>query len=153
MVMRFREDNPAIMFLADHYIQKDIFAFVDTDGSFDVKPRDTADIIKKSVDVNENMKMQIIDNHMPRENFKFPERHYVDKSRKTGMRSLYCQASWLKRQQFIAHSLKENGIFHVSFFQLNLHTVSEPNVLFRNHTRIGKKFMTIFSLMKLSNIT
>ena len=93
--MRFREDNPAIMFLADHYIQKDIFAFADTDGSFDVKPRDTADIIKKSVDVNENMKMQIIDNHMPRENFKFPERHYVDKSRKTGMRLLYCQTSWL----------------------------------------------------------
>ena len=44
-------------------------------------------------------------------------------------------------------------VFHVSFFKLNLHTVSEPNVLFRNHTRTGKTFMTIFPLMKLCNST
>ena len=31
------------------------------------------------------------------------------------------------------------SVFHVSFSQLNLRTVSEPNVLFRNHTRTGKK--------------
>ena len=63
--MRFREDNPDVMFLADHYIQKDMFAFVDTDGRFDVQPRDIADIIYKSVDVDGNMKMQIINNRMP----------------------------------------------------------------------------------------
>ena len=74
-----------------------MFDFVDTDGSFDVQPRDMVDIIKKSVDVDENMKMQIINNHMPRSNVKFPERHYADKSRKTEMRSLYCQASWFER--------------------------------------------------------
>ena len=155
MVMGFREDNPAAIFLANHYIEKDMFAFVDTDGSFEVQPRDIADTIKKSVDVDENIKMQIINDCMPRANFKFPERHYLDKSRKTGMRSLYCQASWFKRYQFIAYSVKEDGVFclPLSFFQLNLHTVSEPNVLFRNHTRTGKKFMTIFPLMKLSNIT
>ena len=129
-----------------------MFAFSDTDGSFDVQPRDIADIIKMSVDVDENMKMQIINNRMPRTNFKFPERHYADKSRKTGMRSLYCQASWFKRYQFIAYSVKEDGVFHVFFFQLNLYTVSESNVLFRNYTLIGKKFMTIFPLMKLSII-
>ena len=88
-----------------------MFAFVDTDGRFDVQPRDIADIIYKSVDVDGNMKMQIINNRMPRANFKFPERHYVDKSRKTGMRSLYCQASWFKRYQFIAYSVKEDGVF------------------------------------------
>ena len=88
-----------------------MFAFVDTDGSFDVQPGDIADIIKMSFDVDENMKMQIINNRMPRANFKFPERHYVDKSRKTGMRSLYCQASWFKRYQFIAYSVKEDGVF------------------------------------------
>ena len=74
-----------------------MFDFVDTEGSFDVQPRDMVDIIKKSVDVDENMKMQIINNHMPRSNFKFPERHYADKSRKTEMRSLYCQASWFEK--------------------------------------------------------
>ena len=88
-----------------------MFAFVDTDGRFDIQRRDIADIIYKSVDVDENMKMQIINNRMPRANFKFPERHYVDKSRKTGMRSLYCQASWFKRYQFIAYSVKEDGVF------------------------------------------
>ena len=31
------------------------------------------------------------------------------------------------------------SVFHLSFFQLNLHTVSDPNVLFRKQTRIGKK--------------
>ena len=31
------------------------------------------------------------------------------------------------------------SVFHVSFFQLNLHTVSESNTLFQNYTRIGKK--------------
>ena len=82
MVMGFSEDNPAVMFLADHCIQKDIFAFVDTGGSFGVQPGDIADFIKMSVDVDENMKMQIINNRMPRANFKFPERQYVDKSRK-----------------------------------------------------------------------
>ena len=70
-----------------------MFAFLDTDGSFHVQPRDIADIIKKSVDIDENMKMQIIIDRMHRANFKFPERHYADNSRKTGMRSLYCQAS------------------------------------------------------------
>ena len=59
-----------------------MFAFADTDGSFNVQPRDIANIIKKSADVDENMKMQIINNRMPRANFKFPERQYVDKSRK-----------------------------------------------------------------------
>ena len=88
-----------------------MFAFLDTDDSYDVQPRDIADIIKKSVDVDENMKMQIINNRMPRANFKFPERHYADKSRKIGMRSLYCQASWFKRYQFIAYSVKEDGVF------------------------------------------
>ena len=88
-----------------------MFVFVDTDGSFDVQPRDIADIIKKSVDVDENMKMQIINNRMPRANFKFPGRHYVDKSRKTGMRLLYCEASMFKRYQFIACSVKEDGLF------------------------------------------
>ena len=88
-----------------------MFAFLDTDGSFDVQPRDIADITKKSVDVDENMKMQIINNRMPRANFKFPERHYADKSRKTGMRSLFCQASWFKRYQFIAYLVKEDGVF------------------------------------------
>ena len=57
--------------------------------------------------------MQIINNRMPRENFKFPERHYADKSRKTGMRSLYCQASWFIRYQFIAYSVKEDGVFYL----------------------------------------
>ena len=47
MVMRFREDNPAAIFLADHYTEKDMFAFVDTDGSFEVQPRDIADTIKE----------------------------------------------------------------------------------------------------------
>ena len=55
--MGFREDNPAVTFLADYYIQKDMFAFLDIDGSFDVQSRDIADIIKKSVDIDENMKM------------------------------------------------------------------------------------------------
>ena len=66
---------------------------------------------------------------MLRANFKFPQRHYADKSRKTGMRSLHCQASWFKRYQFIEYSVKEDGVsvFHASFFQINLHTVSEPN--------------------------
>ena len=81
------------MFLADHYIYKDMFAFLDTDDSFDVQPRDIADIIKKSVNVDEDNKMQIINNRVPQANFKFPERHYADKSRKTEVRSLYCQAS------------------------------------------------------------
>ena len=31
------------------------------------------------------------------------------------------------------------SVFHVSFFKLNLHTVSESNTLFQNYTRIGKK--------------
>ena len=63
MVIGFREDNHAIMFLADHYIQKDIlFAFLDTDRGFDVQPRDIADIIKMSDDVDENMKIQIVNN-------------------------------------------------------------------------------------------
>ena len=48
---------------------------------------------------------------MPRAIFKFPERHYADKSRKTGMRSLYCQAFWFKRYQFIAYSVIEDGGF------------------------------------------
>ena len=65
MVMGFSKDNPAVMFLADYYIQKDVFAFVDTDGSFDVQPRDIADMIKKIVDVDENNQMQIINNRMP----------------------------------------------------------------------------------------
>ena len=65
MVMGFSKDNPAVMFLADYYIQKDMFAFVDTDGSFDVQPRDIADMIKKIVDVDENNQMQIINNRMP----------------------------------------------------------------------------------------
>ena len=34
-----------------------MFAFLDTDSSFDVQPRDIADVIKKSVDVDENMKI------------------------------------------------------------------------------------------------
>ena len=42
-----------------------MFAFVDTDGSFDVQPRDIADMIKKIVDVDENNQMQIINNRMP----------------------------------------------------------------------------------------
>ena len=88
-----------------------MFAFLDADGSFDVQPQDIADIIKKSVDIDKNMKMQIINNRMLRANFKFPERHYADKSRKTGMRSLYCQASRFKRYQFIAYSVKEDGVF------------------------------------------
>ena len=84
-----------------------MFAFADTDSSFDVQPRNhIADIIKRNVDVDENMKMQIINNSMPRANFKFPDRHYVDKSKKTGMRSLYCQTSWFKRYQLIAYSVK-----------------------------------------------
>ena len=103
--MGFREDNPAVMFLADHYIQKDMFTFLDTDGSFDVQPRDIADIIKNSVDVDETIEMQFINNRMPQANFKFPERYYADKSIKTGMRSLYCQVSWFKRYQFIAYSV------------------------------------------------
>ena len=69
-----------------------MFAFLDTDGSFDFQPRDIADTIERSVDVDENMKIQIINNCMPRENFKFLERHYADKSRNIGMRSLHCQA-------------------------------------------------------------
>ena len=60
-----------------------MFTFLDNDGSFDVQLRDNADIIKESVDVDENMKMQIINNCMPRANVKFPERQYADKSRKT----------------------------------------------------------------------
>ena len=88
-----------------------MFAFLDTDGSFDFQPRDVADIIKKSVDVDENIKMEIINNRMPRANFKFHERHYADKSRKTVMRSLYCQASWFKRYQFIAYSVKKDDVF------------------------------------------
>ena len=43
-----------------------MFVFVDTDGSFDVQLRDIADIIKKSVaDVDENMKLHIINNRLP----------------------------------------------------------------------------------------
>ena len=42
-----------------------MFAFVDTDGRSDIQPRDIADIIYKSVDVDGNMKMQIINNRMP----------------------------------------------------------------------------------------
>ena len=41
-----------------------MFAFLDIYGSFDVQPRDIADIIKTSVDVYENMKIQIINNSM-----------------------------------------------------------------------------------------
>ena len=39
-----------------------LFAFLDTDRSFDVQPRDIADIIKMSDDVDENMKIQIVNN-------------------------------------------------------------------------------------------
>ena len=109
--MGFREDNPAVIFLADHHIQKDKFLFLDTDDSFGVQPRDIADIIKNSVHIDENIKMQIINNCIPEAIFKFPECHYADKSRKTGNRSLYCQASWFKIYQFIAYSVKEDGVF------------------------------------------
>ena len=35
--------------------------------------------------------------------------------------------------------IEDGGVaFHVSFFQLNLRTISKPNNLFQNHTRIGK---------------
>ena len=44
--------------------RKIMFAFLDIYGSFDVQPRDIADIIKTSVDVYENMKIQIINNSM-----------------------------------------------------------------------------------------
>ena len=109
--MGFREDNPAVIFLADHHIQKDMFLFLDTDDSFGVQPRDIVDIIKNSVHIDENIKMQIINNCIPEAIFKFPECHYADKSRKTGNRSLYCQASWFKIYQFIAYSVKEDGVF------------------------------------------
>ena len=89
-----------------------MFAFVDTDGSFDVQPGDIADIIKMSFDVDENMKMQIINNRMPRANFKFPGRHYVDKSRKTRISSLYCQASWFK-------IIKKSIIKSIEFYNTN----------------------------------
>ena len=50
--------------------------------------------------------------------------------------------------------IEDGGVaFHVSFSQLNLRTVFKRNNLFQNHTRIGKKSMTIFPLMKLSSIT
>ena len=88
-----------------------MFAFLDTDGSFDFQPRDISYIIERSVDVDENMKMQIINNCMPRENFKFLERRYTDKSRNIGMRSLYCRAFWFKRYQFIVYSVNEDGVF------------------------------------------
>ena len=88
-----------------------MFAFLDIYGSFDVQPRDIADIIKTSVDVYENMKIQIINNSMAWANFKFLECHYANKSRKTGKKSLYCQASWFKRYQFLAYSVKEDGAF------------------------------------------
>ena len=55
--------------------------------------------------------MQIINNCIPEAIFKFPECHYADKSRKTGNTSLYCQASWFKIYQFIAYSVKEDGVF------------------------------------------
>ena len=82
MIMGFREDNPAVMFLVDHYIQKNVFAFLDTDvTSALMSNQQILQIsLKKSVDVDENMKMQIINNRMTRANFKFPERHYAHKS-------------------------------------------------------------------------
>ena len=132
-----------------------MLAFVDTDGRFDVQPRHIADIMKKSVDVDENMKIQIVNNRMPRANFKFPKRHYGDKSRKTGMRSLYCQTSWFKRYQFIAYSVQEDMTSFLSSMYLfsNSTYIRFPSQMsFRNHTQIGKEFMTIFPLMKLSNI-
>ena len=55
--------------------------------------------------------MQIINNCIAEANIKFPECHYADKSRKTGKKSLYCQASWFKIYQFIAYSVKEDGVF------------------------------------------
>ena len=109
--MGFREDNPTVIFLADHHIQKDMFPFLDTDGSFGIQPKDIADIIKNSVHIDENIKIQIINNCIAEANIKFPECHYADKSRKTGKKSLYCQASWFKIYQFIAYSVKEDGVF------------------------------------------
>ena len=134
-----------------------MFAFVDTDGSFDVQPGDIADIIKMSFDVDENMKMQIINNRMPRANFKFPERHCVDKSKKTGMRWLYCQASRFKRHQFIHCLLSERRWCFLSsmyLFSNSTYTRFPSRIpYFKTIHELEKKFMTIFPLMKLFNIT
>ena len=48
--------------------RKILFSFLDTDDCFDARPRDIVDIFKKSVDVDENMKMQITNNRMSRAN-------------------------------------------------------------------------------------
>ena len=47
-----------------------------------------ADMIKNNVDADKDMEMQIINIHIPRENFKFSELLYKDQFSRT--RSLYC---------------------------------------------------------------
>ena len=131
---------------------KIMFAFLDIYGSFDVQPRDIADIIKTCV-VYENIKIQIINNSMAWANFKFPECHYANKSRKTGKKSLISKLLGLKDINSLHTQWKKMvfSVFHVSFFQLNLCMVFEPDVLFWNHTCIGKKLWW-FLHMKLSSI-
>ena len=112
------------------------------------------------------MKMQIIKNRNPRENFKLSELLYKDQFKK--VERDHCIVKLLGLKDISLLHTQQNKmafpIFHV--FLLNLHMISEPNVSFQNRIQTGKfmneitwqlhdiiKFMSIIPLRKLCIIT
>ena len=65
-----------------------MYCLIFLDGKSRFEPTCIADMIKKNVDADKNMKMEIINNRIPRENFKFSELLYKDQFTRT--KSLYC---------------------------------------------------------------
>ena len=88
MVMRFREDIILLLCFLLIITSRKMYCVIFLDAKSRFEPTYIPDMIKKNVDADKNMKMQIINNRIPRKNFKFSELLYKDQFSRTG--PLYC---------------------------------------------------------------
>ena len=109
-----------------------MFAFLDAKSRFE--PGYIADMIKENVDANKNMKMQIINNRIPRENFRILWNSLQRSIKKKGTRPLYCQASWFEKHKFISYSVKQGGVSYLPFLP------TQPTHNFRAKSFISKPY-------------
>ena len=58
----------------------------------------------------DDVKLKLIELHVPEQSFKYPGRKYNDSKRKSGVYTRYCNRDWLSEFQFLSYSKLQDGL-------------------------------------------
>ena len=75
---------------------------------------DTAMSIESGKNQPDDIKLKLIDLHVPEQSFKFPGRQYNDSKHKSGVYTRYYNCDWLSEFQFLSSSKSQDGLYCLS---------------------------------------